>query len=226
MDGYGALKEWYWQAKTKVLGEKSVPVPLCPPQIPHEVAWDWTQASEVRDLQATAWAMAMPLADCWSYKQTALEDKLVHVGQNTECHLIHDDLSTITHSQQNAKTWLPALCNPKEKTLKTLMYIGNIYGKLVYFIQITRQCFQKVFVFYWNINCHASYAAWGYMIFTLLVLGTKHAFYIKKKSWPLQHPQSSKIWRLYCILLIQVHSLNIIQLINSPHSFLRPCSEY
>jgi hypothetical protein len=26
--------EWYWQGKTEELGEKPVPVPLCPPQIP------------------------------------------------------------------------------------------------------------------------------------------------------------------------------------------------
>jgi hypothetical protein len=27
--------EWYWQGKTEELGEKPVPVPLCPPQIQH-----------------------------------------------------------------------------------------------------------------------------------------------------------------------------------------------
>jgi hypothetical protein len=26
----GALVEWYWQEKTELLGEKSVPMPLCP----------------------------------------------------------------------------------------------------------------------------------------------------------------------------------------------------
>ena len=30
-----SMLEWYRQGKTKVLGEKSVPVPLCPPQISH-----------------------------------------------------------------------------------------------------------------------------------------------------------------------------------------------
>jgi hypothetical protein len=30
----GAPVEWNWQGKTKVLGEKPVAVPLCPPQIP------------------------------------------------------------------------------------------------------------------------------------------------------------------------------------------------
>jgi hypothetical protein len=31
----GAPVEWHWQGKPDVLGEKPVPVPLCPPQIPH-----------------------------------------------------------------------------------------------------------------------------------------------------------------------------------------------
>jgi len=30
-----ATVEWYWQGKTEELGEKPVPVPLWPPQIPH-----------------------------------------------------------------------------------------------------------------------------------------------------------------------------------------------
>jgi hypothetical protein len=30
----GAPVEWNWLGKTEVLGEKPVPVPLCPPQIP------------------------------------------------------------------------------------------------------------------------------------------------------------------------------------------------
>jgi hypothetical protein len=31
----GAPVEWNWQGKTELLGGKPVPVPLCPPQIPH-----------------------------------------------------------------------------------------------------------------------------------------------------------------------------------------------
>jgi hypothetical protein len=33
----GAQVEWNWQGRTEVLGEKPVPVPLCPPQIPHRL---------------------------------------------------------------------------------------------------------------------------------------------------------------------------------------------
>ena len=31
---------------------------LCPPHIPHEFAWDWTRASEIRGRQLTAWGKA------------------------------------------------------------------------------------------------------------------------------------------------------------------------
>jgi hypothetical protein len=37
--------EWNWQGKTEVLDENPVPVPLCPPQIPHGLTWDRTRAS-------------------------------------------------------------------------------------------------------------------------------------------------------------------------------------
>jgi hypothetical protein len=41
----GALMEWNWHGKTEVLGEKPVPVPLCPPQIPHESTRDFFSVS-------------------------------------------------------------------------------------------------------------------------------------------------------------------------------------
>jgi hypothetical protein len=49
--------EWKWQGKTEVLGKKPVPVPLCPPQIPHGLTW----ASAVRGRRLTAWATARSL---------------------------------------------------------------------------------------------------------------------------------------------------------------------
>jgi hypothetical protein len=56
----GALVEWNWQGKTKVLRGKPVPVPLCPPQIPHGLTRDRTRASAVGGRRRTAWAMARP----------------------------------------------------------------------------------------------------------------------------------------------------------------------
>jgi hypothetical protein len=39
--------------KAEVLREKSVPVPLRPPQIPHGLLWEQTQASTVKSQQLT-----------------------------------------------------------------------------------------------------------------------------------------------------------------------------
>jgi hypothetical protein len=52
--------EWNLQGKTKVLGEKPVPVPLCPPQTPRGLTRDRNRASAVEDRRLTAWALARP----------------------------------------------------------------------------------------------------------------------------------------------------------------------
>ena len=43
--GFHQLPEWYWQRKTKVLGEKPVPLPRWPPR---QMTWDRTQAFAVQ----------------------------------------------------------------------------------------------------------------------------------------------------------------------------------
>jgi hypothetical protein len=53
MNGYGVFVEWYRQGTTEVLGEKPVPVPLCPPQISHLPAWTMVQLAPDR---AEGWA--------------------------------------------------------------------------------------------------------------------------------------------------------------------------
>jgi hypothetical protein len=50
--------EWYWQGKIEELGEKPVPVPLCPPQIP----LDWPG----REPRRLTWAMARPCSSVTS----------------------------------------------------------------------------------------------------------------------------------------------------------------
>jgi hypothetical protein len=56
----GAPVKWNCEGKTEELGEKPVPVPLCPPQIPHGLTRDRTRASAVGGWRLTAWAMARP----------------------------------------------------------------------------------------------------------------------------------------------------------------------
>jgi hypothetical protein len=53
-----ATVEWYWQRTTEKLGENPVPLPLCPPQIPHGL----NRASAVRGRRLTAWATVRPTA--------------------------------------------------------------------------------------------------------------------------------------------------------------------
>ena len=48
------------RGKTEVLGQKPVPVPLYPPQIPHGLTQDRNRASTVRRRRLTAWAVARP----------------------------------------------------------------------------------------------------------------------------------------------------------------------
>jgi hypothetical protein len=57
---YGAPVEWKWQGKTEALGEKPVPVPLCPPQISHGPTQNRTRSSTVRGRRLTTWVMARP----------------------------------------------------------------------------------------------------------------------------------------------------------------------
>jgi hypothetical protein len=45
-----AMVECYWQGITEELGKNPVPVPLCPPQIPHGLIQVRTRASTVRRL--------------------------------------------------------------------------------------------------------------------------------------------------------------------------------
>jgi hypothetical protein len=54
---YGALVEWYWYGKPEVLLQKPVPSQLCPPQFPHRLTWDWTQASVVSGHWQMTWSM-------------------------------------------------------------------------------------------------------------------------------------------------------------------------
>jgi hypothetical protein len=39
---------------------KPAPLPLCPPQIPHDLTWYRTRAIAVGSQRLTAWAMARP----------------------------------------------------------------------------------------------------------------------------------------------------------------------
>jgi hypothetical protein len=54
---------WIWKAtvENRITRRKPVPVLLCPPQIPHELARARTWASAERSRRQTVWAMARPI---------------------------------------------------------------------------------------------------------------------------------------------------------------------
>jgi len=60
MDEYGAMVEWYWQAKTEVFGQKPALLPHYLQQISHRIPWDWTSSSMVRCQWPATWPMAHP----------------------------------------------------------------------------------------------------------------------------------------------------------------------
>jgi hypothetical protein len=70
-----------WQGKPEELGEKPVPVPLCPPQIPHGLTRARTWASAVRGRRLTTWVMAR--SQCLRYCT-------VSQIQQPKCHSCYD----------------------------------------------------------------------------------------------------------------------------------------
>jgi hypothetical protein len=50
--------EFKLPGETEVLGRNLPPMPLCPPQIPHDLIWDQTRAAAVGKRRLTVWAMA------------------------------------------------------------------------------------------------------------------------------------------------------------------------
>jgi hypothetical protein len=59
------MVEWYRQRKTVELGEKPVPVLLCPPKIPCGLNQERTRASKVRGRRLNTGVMARPTVTGW-----------------------------------------------------------------------------------------------------------------------------------------------------------------
>jgi hypothetical protein len=84
---------------------KHAPVPLCPPQIPHDLTWARTRTAAVESRRLTVWAMARPIAmlillirnfmkirqhlpcymDDWSWIQTARRKNLAFLSNIRKC---------------------------------------------------------------------------------------------------------------------------------------------
>jgi hypothetical protein len=60
IDDYGAVGGMRIGRGSRSTRRKPAPVPLCPPQIPHDLTWDRTRAAGVGSQRITARAMARP----------------------------------------------------------------------------------------------------------------------------------------------------------------------
>ena len=67
-DQYGTLLEWYWRVKTEEIGEKSVGVAICPPQIPCRFVMDLNRASAKR-----GWRLTNHLFVVYLFLRTSLQ---------------------------------------------------------------------------------------------------------------------------------------------------------
>jgi hypothetical protein len=63
-DDYGALGGMRIGRGNRSTRRKPASVPLCPPQIPHDLTCDLTRDAAVRSQRLTAWAMARPWSWC------------------------------------------------------------------------------------------------------------------------------------------------------------------
>jgi hypothetical protein len=59
-DDYGTVGGMRIGRGNRSTRRKPAPVPLCPPQILHDLTWDRTRAAAVGSQRLTAWAMARP----------------------------------------------------------------------------------------------------------------------------------------------------------------------
>jgi hypothetical protein len=58
---------------------KPAPVPLCTPQIPHDLTWDRTRAAVVGSQQLTAWAMARPSVELKTVSEITFISVMINV---------------------------------------------------------------------------------------------------------------------------------------------------
>jgi hypothetical protein len=86
--------------RLKYSGKKPVPVPLCPPQIPHGLTRDRTRASAVRGRRLTAWTMARP----WQTFERIVPPSLWEQARQ-ECYVMLPSRHGVT--SRNTRTFNP-----------------------------------------------------------------------------------------------------------------------
>jgi hypothetical protein len=110
-DDYGAVGGMRIGRGNRSTRRKPAPVPLCPPQIPHDLTWDRTRAATVGSRQLTAWAMARP----FHKPKHATASHSCYVVYHMYCpiQLQHRDCRFESHSGHGCmSTFFMCLCYP------------------------------------------------------------------------------------------------------------------
>jgi hypothetical protein len=85
-DDYGAVGGMRIGKGKGSTGRKPARVPLCPPQIPHDLTWDRTRTAEVGSQRLTAWAMARPTEQLEHSYILSLEAPVTNLDLETPYH--------------------------------------------------------------------------------------------------------------------------------------------
>jgi hypothetical protein len=93
------LVEGYRQGKINVLREKPVPVLLYSPQISHQLAWNWTWTSALRDQWIIAWAITWLLIGKLNLSPNEEQSlRPVTKVHNYSSHVFHVDKESVYNS--------------------------------------------------------------------------------------------------------------------------------
>jgi hypothetical protein len=152
-DECGAVGGMIFGRGSRSTQRKPVPVPVCPPQIPHDLLWDRTRAAEVGTRRLTAWAEARYYTN---YSKKAvfiicnLTDSILWVRFS------HRSYDYITGPNKIALCYL--------KMLSTSLFIKSIlqqlkwlmlYTKLTIKIRIRNALHQNAYIHSWRMR-HSS----------------------------------------------------------------------
>jgi hypothetical protein len=101
--------------------KKLAPVPRCPPQIQHDLAWARTRAAAVGSRRLTAWAMARPLVTGLKIEQPNHEQNFVSNEFDLNSICLRKFISRVSsfHQRQcNCKLWWSS------KLISVLLYLS------------------------------------------------------------------------------------------------------
>jgi hypothetical protein len=148
-----ATVEWYWQEKT----EKLVPVPLCPPLIPHGLTRRRTWHSEARGQRLTAWTMERPLSNvsqtvvrrqpvvCSRSRAVSEEEALQKLCQTLNEWKLHPHMSVLK---------LPLLVDLQQKVGE--LVLSKLLVLQLLFLKMLQICAHKKYSYRYG-NCYHVY---------------------------------------------------------------------